>query len=162
MRYSVLLLLSIVYTPALAGDLERARTHINSMDYANAITEIRTHLSQHPQDMEALHLLAKTYAWDNQYEQAEQTYDRLLLKEPDNTQFQFGKAQALIWQNKQAQAIPVLEGIRQHVPEQSDVWRLLILSLQQSANQQDKKRAVALAKEARQRFPNEFWGIASE
>lgn len=156
-RLLAMLTTFIIAGSVYADGLDSARTHINSMEYDQAIAIIKQHLSRHKDDIDAVHLLAKTYAWNNQYALAEQTYNALLHIEQDNTQYQFGKAQVLVWQNKFSQAVPILEGIRQHVPEQTEVWQLLILALQQSTNPEDKQRARQLTREARIRFPDRYW-----
>lgn len=142
-----------------AAELDQARNHIAAMEYSQAIKQIEAHLAQHEDDVEARYLLARTYAWDNQYAQAETIYDQLLQLESDNTQYIFGKAQALVWQNKNTMAVPLLETVIQHVPEQVDAWRLLILTLQQTNKAEDKQQALRLGQEARKRFPKINWDV---
>ena len=162
LRLLTLLLACLTVTPAYAAELDSAREHINAMEYTQAISEIEKYLTTHKDDIEARHLLARTYAWDNQYDKAEQIYNELLNRESDNTQFMFGKAQALIWQNKNSEAIPLLDKITKHVPEEPEPLQLLILTLQQSSKPEDKQRASSLLKDAKTRFPKNNWELIGQ
>lgn len=152
---SVLLLLASLHSHAT--QLDQAREYIGAMEYSQAIQQIQAYLSTHPDDVEAHHLLARTYAWDNQYAQAQQVYDQLLQLQSDNIEYLLGKAQALLWQNQQQAAIPLLDNVIKISPDQSEAWRLLILSLQQSQNKADQQRALEILTQARTRFPKINW-----
>jgi len=161
-RLSAILLAFLTVSTACTTELDSARDHINAMEYTQAIGDIQKHLAKHSDDVAARQLLARTYAWDNQYAKAEQVYDELLKKESDNTQYQFGKAQALIWQNKHSDAIPLLDGIIKHVPEEPEPWQLLILALQQSSKPADQQRVRELTKQAKARFPKMRWELIGQ
>ena len=159
LRFFAAIALLIFSQASHADDLDQARNYINAMEYTQAIQAIEAHLKKHESDVTARYLLARTYAWDNQYAMAEKIYDQLLLQESDNTQYMFGKAQALIWQNKNSQAIPLLDNVVKHIPEQVDAWQLLILALQQTNKPEDRQRAVQLGQQARKRFPKMNWDV---
>ena len=158
MKRITTLLLFLCLSPAYAADgYSRAMSFINDMEYDKAIAEIQQHLQTYPKDVDALHLLARSYAWSNQYDQANRIYDQLLKLEHDNTQYLFGKAQALIWLNKSQSAIPLLDEVRKNAPPNPDVWRLQIMALQQSNNPEDKQLAKQLGQEAKELFPKIYW-----
>ena len=90
-------------------ELDQARDHINAMEYTQAVESLKLHLAKHADDIRALYLLAKTYAWDNNYQMSEQTYDELLKIDGNNPEYLFGKGNALVWLQKSEQAIPLLE-----------------------------------------------------
>ena len=162
LRYLLMSLVLVTSLPCQGAQLERAREYINAMEYHQAIKEIQAYLNTHPDDAAARYLLARTYAWDNQYTQAEQIYDQLLKEDSKNSDYLFGKAQALLWQNRHQAAVPLLEQVITLQPEQVEAWRLLILSLQQSQNNVDQLRARELLTQARTRFPKIHWdGIAN-
>jgi cytochrome c-type biogenesis protein CcmH/NrfG len=144
---------------AFAGELDKAREHINAMEYIQAITIIEKHLATNSNDLDARYLLARTYAWDNQYDKAEQVYTDLLKRDHNNTQYMFGKAQALVWQNKNAEAVVLLDKVIKLVPEEIEPWRVLILTLQQSNKPADKERVELLSNQARARFPTAHWEL---
>lgn len=158
-RVAGILFFCIINITCHAAELDKAREHINAMEYPQAITVIEQYLASHNSDVEARFLLARTYAWDNQYAKAEQVYNQLLKRESDNTQYMFGKAQALIWQNKNSEAILLLDKITKHVPEEPEPLQLLILTLQQSSKPEDKQRASRLAEQAKTRFPKINWEL---
>ena len=162
MRYIYCMLVLITSITCHGAELDQARDHIRAMEYTQALREIQAYLVTHPQDVEARLLLARTYAWDNQYAKAEQEYDELLQLENDNSEYLFGKAQALLWQNKHQAAIPLLESVIRLIPEQAEAWQLLILALQQSNKQADRQRALQVIEQARARFPKMNWdGMAN-
>lgn len=158
-RVAGILCLCIFTVTCYATELDKAREHINAMEYPQAITVIENYLASHTSDVQARYLLARTYAWDNQYAKAEQVYTELLKQESDNTQYMFGKAQALIWQSKNSEAIALLDKIIKHVPEEPEPLQLLILTLQQSSKPEDKQRASSLLKDAKTRFPKMNWDL---
>ena len=162
MRYIYCMIALFASLTCHGAELDQAREHIRAMEYTQAIKEIQAYLATHPRDVEARLLLARTYAWDNQYAKAEQVYDQLLKLENDNSEYLFGKAQALLWQNKHQAAIPLLESVIRLIPEQAEAWQLLILALQQSNKQEDHQRALHLIEQARARFPKMNWdGLAN-
>jgi cytochrome c-type biogenesis protein CcmH/NrfG len=159
LRYIYFMIVLLASMLCHGSELDQAREYIGAMEYSQAIQQIQAYLATHPEDIEARLLLARTFAWDNQYAQAQRVYDQLLQLEQDNSEYLFGKAQALLWQNKHQAAIPLLESVIRLAPEQADAWRLLILSLQQSQNKADQQRAHELLVQARARFPKINWDV---
>jgi cytochrome c-type biogenesis protein CcmH/NrfG len=151
------LLLAMMVTPVFADVVDEARGLANEMDYDRAIPLLEKHLEQNPADQDALRLLAKIYAWNTNYDKAVAVYDRLLEYAPDNINYTFEKARALVWLNQNAQALPLLEKCWRQLPENSEAWRLYILILDQSGSKQNKQRARELFEQAKKKFPNVPW-----
>lgn len=137
--------------------INAARRAISQMEYSTAASELSEHLKQHPDDIRVMHLLAKTYGWDNRYEESIKVYNRLLKTNPDETEYLVGKAQALIWLEQYRQAIPLLEKAWELDSNDANILRNLILSLNQSGTVEHKQRAKELGKIARENFPNTQW-----
>ena len=82
-QHLIVSLLLWLSSPTLfATELNAAREAINQMDYTTATTQLNSYLQKHPDDLAALRLLAKTYAWDNQFAAAIKIYDKLLSRQP--------------------------------------------------------------------------------
>lgn len=147
--------------PLFAEDdeLKHAREAINAMEYSVAVSKLKTYLKTHPDDIRRLHLLAKTYAWDNQFEAASKVYDQLLAVDPRQVEYLYGKAQALLWSEKISEAIPLLEKAWSLQPENAEILRSLILNLNQSGTPEHKHRAKELGKIALEKFPNMHWDL---
>ena len=156
----ILGLLFLLGSPTMwASELDAAREAINTMEYTTAITRLNNYLKKKPDDPVALHLLAKTYAWDNQFAQATNIYDRLLAIQPDNVNYIYGKAQALAWLEKLNDAIPLLEKAWSLQNNNPEILQSLLLTLNQSASPQHLQRKKELAKIARHRFPDHQWDL---
>ena len=140
-----------------AGAVDQARQLANEVEYDQAIPLLEKHLSQMPDDLDALRLLAKIYAWNTNYDKAIGIYDQLLKHSPGNINYIFEKAKALLWLNKNEQALPLLEKVWQKQPDNSEAWRLLILTLDHSESNQNKIRAKELLERAKKKFPNVHW-----
>ena len=155
----VLLILSLsgLAVAAESTNLKQARRSINKMDYSQAIIDISEHLKKHPKDTKALELLAKTYAWDNQYVLASEVYDKLLKADSNNAEYQFGKANALIWLQQNKQAVQYLEKAWALQPQNANYLHILILTLKQTYDKADLKRADELNAIAKKRFPRQVW-----
>ena len=153
------LLLWLSSSVLFASELSAARKAINEMDYTSATTRLVKYLEQHPDDIPALQLLAKTYAWDNQFGPAVTIYDKLLSIKPDEIEYLYGKAQALAWLGKIHEAIPILEKawLLQH--DNPEILRSLLLTLNQSKLAKHKQRAKELGEVARKEFPNQHWEL---
>jgi len=150
--------------PLFAEDteLKQAREAINAMEYSVAVSKLKAYLKTHPDDIRRLHLLAKTYAWDNQFEAASKVYDQLLAVDPKQVEYVYGKAQALLWSEKIGEAIPLLEKAWSLQPENAEILRSLILNLNQSGTPEHKQRAKELGKTALEKFPNMHWDLIIE
>ena len=143
-------------------DIAAARAAINDMEYSKAAVNLVRYLNQHPGDIRILHLLAKTYTWDNQFELASITYDKLIKINPDEVEYLFGKATALVWQEKIPQAIPLLEKAWSLQNNNAEILRTLILSLNRSNKPEHKQRAKELGQLAVKQFPNMHWDLMIE
>lgn len=138
-------------------ELTQARDHINSMEYTEAAKSINQHLTKQADDIKARHLLAKTYAWDNNYQMSEQTYDKLLKTDSNNPEYLFGKGSALIWLQKSEQAIIYLEKAWNVKKNNANYLKILILTLNQTTTEKNTQRANKLSELGKQQFPNQFW-----
>jgi cytochrome c-type biogenesis protein CcmH/NrfG len=168
---SILCLLTVLISAGLqaannqsvkASDLGTAHAAINDMNYTSAIDILNRYIKANPDDMEAQRLLAKTYSWDNQFQAAAELYGRLLKTKPNDPEYLFGEANALVWQNKNAEAIPLLEKARSLQPDNADILRTLILTLNISNKPGDKQRVHELSKLAHKQFPNMNWDLITE
>jgi len=140
-----------------SAELDQAREHINAMEYTQAAESINLHLTKHANDIRALHLLAKTYAWDNNYQMSEQTYSKLLKIEANNPEYLFGKGNALVWLQKSEQAIPLLEQAWNVKKNNANYLKILILTLNQTAADKNIKHASELSALGQKQFPNQLW-----
>ncbi len=140
-----------------SAEMTKARDHINSMEYTEAAASLRQHLQTNTDDIKALRLLAKTYAWDNNYKLANQTYDQLLKTEPDRPEYLFGKGTALVWLQKNEQAITFLDQAWNAQTNNSNYLKILILTLNQTGTEKNKQRAKELSAIGQKEFPNLLW-----
>ena len=158
----ILIYLTLLFSAALVfaeqtAELKQARKHINAMEYSQAENSIKQHLAKHTGDIKALHLLAKAYAWDNNYKLASQTYERLLKSDSNNPEYLFGKGSALVWLQKNEQAIPFLDKAWNIKKNNPNYLRILILTLKQTSIDGHKKRAKDLSAVGQKKFPNLIW-----
>lgn len=156
--YFTLLFCTAFVSAQQSTELTQARDHINSKEYTEAAKSINQHLARQKNDIKARHLLAKTYAWDNNYQMSEQTYDKLLKTDSNNPEYLFGKGSALIWLQKSEQAISYLEKAWNVKKNNANYLKILILTLNQTATEKNIKRAKELTKLGTKQFPNLFWG----
>ena len=161
MRYrfqlpAILCCFFLVFT-SNASEIDQARSLANEMEYDRAIRLLNKHLQKQPADQKALHLLAKIYSWNTQFDKSVATYDQLMKLAPDNPDYLFEKASALVWLNRIEDALPLLEKSWQQMPGNSEVWQLYILTLDRSDKPADKQRARELLKQAKQKFPDIHW-----
>ena len=139
-----------------ADDLfDQARAAVKAEHLADAERLLRLHLQLQNRDEEARFLLARVLAWRGQYGEALDEYDKLLAASPANSDYLFGKAQVLVWNNKPGDALPLLEHARQQSPEYEEVWRLQLAALRATG---DTKKADELKQLATARFPASRWG----
>jgi tetratricopeptide (TPR) repeat protein len=90
------------------------------------------------------------------YDVYRQNYDALLKREPDNVNYLFGKAQALVLAGQPGVARPLLRRARTLKPEHEEVWRLQIRVLSELGLE---KQARELTRQASQKFPQSRWDI---
>ena len=159
MRGVYVLLFVLLVSVSRADELEAARAAINEMEYTQAIALLEQHLAQHPDDAQTRYLLARTLAWDNQFEPAAREYSRLLDQQPDNADYLYGKAQALMWLDKNREALPLLELAWRQANDNADIWKCYILLLGQSSDAAQRQRAQELVQQAREKFPMIEWNL---
>ncbi len=151
-----LLYASFIYAETSA-ELTKARDHLTAMEYSEAAEAINQHLAKHKNDTDALHLLAKTYAWDNNYKRSAETYSKLLTLDPKNPEYLFGKGSALVWLQDNNQAIPYLDQAWRTTESNANYLKILILTLKQNPNKPNLERAKELSLLGQQKFPNLVW-----
>jgi len=80
-------------------------------------------------------MLAYVYFMDERYPSALQAYEQALLHQPDNREWQIGRAQCLYATHQPGQAAAVLEELIEQQPERPDLWLMQAnawLALEQS------------------------------
>lgn len=159
MRGIFVILFVLLMSTSHADELDTARAAINDMEYAQAITLLEQYLAQQPDDAQTRYLLARVYVWDNQFEPAVREYSRLLVPEPENAEYLYGKAQALMWLDKNREALPLLEQAWRLANDNVDIWKSYILLLHQSKEANERLRAQELVQQAREKFPMVEWSL---
>ena len=158
----LLIYFTLLFCTALAyaepsAEMTKARDQINAMEYTQAAVSLNQHLQTHTNDTKALNLLAKTYAWDNNYKLAEQTYSKLLKIDANNPEYLFGKGNALVWLQKNEQAISFLEKAWGVEKNNANYLKTLILTLNQTPSKEHTLRAKELSVLGQKQFPNLIW-----
>jgi YaiO family outer membrane protein len=107
-----------------------------------------------PDDTEAADAFARSCARAGLQAEALAQYDRLLALDPANVDWQLGKAQALMAQDRPRDALPILADARRRAPAYEDLWRA-------NANALDRLNEFdaldSLLTEAATRFPQSSW-----
>jgi YaiO family outer membrane protein len=132
---------------------------IERSDYATASQYLRAELDRSPGDEAARFKLAQVLAWSRDYGGAIAEYDTLIDARPRNVDYIFGKAQALSWDRRDAEALTELERARSLAPDYEDVWRLELAILERG---DDAGRRDQLRDAAARRFPQARWWQATE
>jgi len=78
---------------------------------ADAVRELRAILADEPGNVPARITLARTLSWQSNLDEAIAEADRVLAIEPENRDALLVKANALRWQGKNADAIPMYQGL---------------------------------------------------
>lgn len=159
MRSIYFFLFILLAVASYADELDQARHAINEMEYEQAIVLLQKHLARHGDDEASRYLLARTYSWDNQFDAAVREFSHLLKDKPDNPDYLYGKAQALIWQDKNAEALTLLERAWHLANDNAEIWKTYILLLRQSKDPQLRQRGKALVAQAKVKFPNGEWDL---
>lgn len=146
-------------TVAADDAISAARAAIDRDDYAAAVTVLQGRLAEYPGDQEARYLLARTLAWSRRWDAATGEYDRLLKQTPDNADYLLGKGQVLVWSERPADALPLLERARELAPGYEEVWRLESQALLAAGGEENRRRYDTLTAQARDRFPNSSWPL---
>lgn len=102
-----------------------------------------------PENRDALEALSLSASALGRHDVAEQQLRRLLELEPDRHATRVGLVECLLAQERLAEAIPLLEGILEDVPDDQDRRLRLaeVLATGRSAAHRDGARAVSLARE---------------
>ena len=95
-------LLALIAMPGLAQDDAAVRAHIAIEEHVGAEARLRARLADAPDDDEARFQLARVLAWQQRAGEAVPLYEALLVREPDNTDYLFGLAQAQLWSGDSA------------------------------------------------------------
>ncbi len=77
--------------------LKRASAALQSQSFAEAITICKEQLSSTPDDYEFNFLLARAYSYSGDWEKAQQTVDKLLANDPENTDVLLLGARLKFW-----------------------------------------------------------------
>jgi len=111
-------------------------------------------VAANPDDSDARDALARSCAQAGRHQEALAHYDVLLARDPDNSDWLLGKAQALIALQRPAEALPLLERGRSVAPAYEDIWRANATALEMLA---DYERGDAFLAEAERAFPQSTW-----
>ncbi len=148
-------LIGLLSAPAAAANAwQKAQSAVNMKQWGDAEMQLKTWLSQRPQDSEARFLLARVLAWQAKYEETVEQYTVLLRLEPNNADYLLGLAQVYFWQSKPRLAIPLLKRAQKTAPHYADVWELLIRCLYAA---DERIEAENIQRQAAQRFPDSDW-----
>ena len=153
------LMLACSAATATGDALVEARAAIDRDDYPAAVSVLEQHLDTYPADEDARYLLARTLAWSRRWDEAMAEYDRLLGQSPDNADYLLGKSQVLVWSERPAEAVPLLERARENAPDYEALWRLESQALLAAGGAENRRRFDELAAAARQRFPSSSWPL---
>lgn len=137
--------------------LADAHSAISKHDFAGAETLLKEVVERNLDNDEARFWLAKTQAWQGKFEESSVQYQKLLEKEPKNSDYQLGQAQVLVWSGKPKDALPILAVAQHSNPADSDIVRLRIQAYLAIGDAASKSEAAQLTQEAKQLFPKQKW-----
>jgi YaiO family outer membrane protein len=145
--------------PSVAETLyERSVKAADRKDYATSEILIEKWLEDNPGDEGAIFLLARVLSWEGKTGEALEKYGLLLAKSPENTDYLMGKANALLWAGREAEALPLAEAAIKSSPSFEEPWRLKIAILIVMGND-SRDKAIATQEEAALRFPQSGWDM---
>lgn len=123
--------------------------------YAEAEVRYRDMLARWPDDLDAAQGMARLAAWRGDLPASEQQWRALLDRAPQNPDHWLGLAQVLRWQDRQAEALGVLERALTMAPQHAEVRaerRLLYAAYANSIE--------PLIRQSRDSEGNSFWSVA--
>ncbi|MCA1597106.1 MAG: tetratricopeptide repeat protein, partial [Chloroflexi bacterium] len=106
----------VTQTPMSAQDQAQwapIQAAVDKRDYPTAERLLRTWLTTHADDRHAQFLLGYALTYQNKNSEAIDTFNTLVTAEPENPDYLFGKATALVRAGRGADAIPILDHVRQ-------------------------------------------------
>ncbi|MDH4258756.1 MAG: YaiO family outer membrane beta-barrel protein [Gammaproteobacteria bacterium] len=128
---------------------------VSAADASQACNEAaRERVAQNAEDTDAGYELARSCAAAGRHEEALAQYDLLLARDPGNSDWLLGKAQALIALHRPDEALPLLERGRSIAPAYEDIWRSNATALEIL---EDYERADTLLAAAGRAFPQSGW-----
>ena len=156
---------SVQAAPALLMDrtldstylLADAHSAIGKHDFVGAETLLKDIAEQNPTNDDAHFWLAKTQAWQGKFDESSVQYQKLLEKAPNNSDYQLGQAQVLVWNSKPKEALPILASAQNLNPTDPDIVRLRIQAQLAIGDAASKSEAARLTQEAKQLFPQQKW-----
>jgi YaiO family outer membrane protein len=137
--------------------LADAHSAISKHDFVIAETLLKDIAEQNPSNDDAHFWLAKTQAWQGKFDESSVQYQKLLGKAPNNSDYQLGQAQVLVWGGKPKEALPILASAQRLNPTDPDIMRLRIQAHLVIGNAASKGEAAQLTQEAKQLFPQQKW-----
>jgi YaiO family outer membrane protein len=151
---------SITLAQASPQSLVDVHSAISKHDFTGAEALLKSIVEQSPADDEARFWLAKTQAWQGRFDESSMQYQKLLEKSPNNSDYQLGQAQVLVWSGKPKEALPILASAQHANPADSDIARLRIQAHLAIGDVASKNEAIRLTQEAKQLFPQQKWDDA--
>lgn len=163
LRFLLLAVALLAAQPALpAVDLlDQARAAVKAERLGHAEQLLRQELRFQKSDHQARFLLARVLAWQGKRREALIEYDALIKADPRDGDYLLGKAQALVWDGKPVQALPLLKTARRIAPQYEEVWRLQITALIAVGDEFRLRQARTIRAMAAARFPRSEWRVAA-
>ena len=121
--------------------LSAARKNRSLNDISTSILAYRQYLENHPNDIDVRNELARTFAWDAQYDSALATYDEVLRSNSRNFDACFGRCQTLAWKGDYQVALQETDTLLLHFPGNIDA---LLLAARLHKGNRDFVRALEL------------------
>lgn len=125
MRFRVIVAMSLLFglvaaasSPSLQDEAQR---HVRAKRFVEARELYRELAAEHPQDPDNTVWVGRLSGWLHDYETAEAAFDRVLAADPENVDALVGKAYVLAWQERSAEAAPLLERADALAPGRVDV-----------------------------------------
>jgi tetratricopeptide (TPR) repeat protein len=127
--------------------IEQVRSAISEQHLTAALTIVDHRLTGQPADLEAHGWRGRLLAWTGRWPEAEAEYRLVLAHVPDDQEIAAGLADVLIWQQKYADALSVLDQARAAAPTSPEILirraRVLFLLKRNSAARAQYKEALS-------------------
>ena len=95
------------------------------------------------------------------FKAAELEYQKLLSREPGNSDYLLGLSQVYFWRGDARAAMPLIETAKSLAPGDPDIWRLHIQALVALNDAASHQQAQSVRQQAVSRFPQLTWAVVS-
>ena len=86
----------------------QVRERVEKHDLTAAAAIVDQRLKDAPHDLEAVGWRARLHAWSGDWHSAESEYKLVLQRSPDDVEVLVGLSDVLVWQQRSAEALPLL------------------------------------------------------